>query len=522
MIFVYTLLIIAIIFLATLENLWPLLVGLQQTPVGYVFLGTVHHPADYFYYLSQFTQGAYRTITTVDLYTSEVIPPSFVGWSNVALGKLFFLLGFSPGAAYHISVLFLTVLIFIAAYRLSLHIFKSRPFALLSLYFFALFHAFPMTRDGVPSYGDYWNNFAVPRVRLGAVPHQLLLTLSSFLMVYGIFRWRHTSSSWKTLILIACSSVILGSLQPALWGLIAGSIGITYLIQFSSTTPVPRGTLIKGIGAVGLGAIPVLYLAILFRSLPFSQLQRWEATQQTPLTPEHFLTATGPLFLLGLFSLPALLSKRTFEQVFLFVFSVISFGLFLSPIPSMLGISHVRCMSALAILSVTCIAVFGVQGLIRKKTPWVTMLGYLIIAALSVLLIPNHFKTLKLATGFNPNNLYHYLPKEEYELFQNAASMTRPNETFLVVQPYNELFPAISGRRSYSGHPLLTINAAQKEAFTRSFFSDTLQNTAMHQFLTDQGIRWIISTPNQHTLKTANWAIERAKTNSLILYEVQK
>jgi len=189
MVIVYTLFVTIIIFLATLENTAPSIIGFTNTPKDMVFLGNVHHPGDYFYYLSQFTQGENRWLTTIDLFTSEHMSPSFIGWSNVLIGKIFHILNLSPIVAYQASIAILGIALLIMAYILALTILRSRRAATIALYFFALFHAFPVLRDGKPSYGDYWNNFAVPRVRFGGVPHQLLLHTASIALVYGLIQW---------------------------------------------------------------------------------------------------------------------------------------------------------------------------------------------------------------------------------------------------------------------------------------------------------------------------------------------
>ena len=67
--------------------------GLLATPPNAVYLGTVHWPGDYFYYLSQFAQGRYSWFYSYDLYTGDFPFKTLVGWVNVFLGRIFFLVG---------------------------------------------------------------------------------------------------------------------------------------------------------------------------------------------------------------------------------------------------------------------------------------------------------------------------------------------------------------------------------------------------------------------------------------------
>ncbi len=518
----HTLILVSIILLATLENYWPLIAGYRQTPIGFTFLGTVHHPGDYFYYLSQFAQGAYRTVTTVDLYTSESLPPSLVGWSNVLLGKFFSLLHVEPIVGYHISVAVLTILVFVSAYILCHTILKSKGYAIFSLYLFMLFHAFPLLRDGTPSYGDYWNNFAVPRVRIGAVPHQLLIAIASFILVQGIFRRTGGDLSTRTLMLIVSSSVILGSLQPILWAITIGTFLLSYVATQRLKQHTHRAVDVHGILALSSGAIPVLYLYVLFQSLPFSQLKLWEAAQQTTLTLEHFISATGPLMLIAITSIPFVLTSFTVERLFLVVFTSISMFMLVTPLSAYIHISHVRFMSTLTILLLSIMATIGIRTLVQTHHRILTILTYLSVLMLSLYLLPNHLKTIRLSSTFNQSNIYEYLPTQDYRFFRSMASMGEQNDVFLVAPPHNELFPGISGKRSYNGHHLLTIQASEKDAHAAKFFGASMSADDMHAFLTSQSISWVISPPNQPILNTSSWASIRAKTDNLVLYAIQK
>lgn len=442
--------VILIIALATAENMAPLVIGWLRTPPGMVFLGTVHHPADYFYYLSQFAQGQYRWITSVDLYTSEVLKPSFIGWSNVLMGHLI-----PPIIAYHTSVLILTVILLFAAYKL----FGSK----VALYLFVLFHAFPIIRDGQPSYGDYWNNFATPFVRMGSVPHQLLLNIAAMILVYSVMK--------KRPIFIGISGFVLASLQPVLWMLILGVTGMLSI----------RRSLI----ILTSGILPILYLTKLFDTQPFLQLKLWEAAQHNYFDAKGFILATGPIFLIAIIALPAYLSSQSFQKRFFVYFAALSLALFLSPIPAMLGFAQVRFMSTLTILCLSIIA----ANLLQKNTK----ILYVTLIILTIILLPNHLTSIRLATAFTPDNAYYYLSRGDYNLLQTAARVSTPNDTFLVLWPYNVVFPALTGRKTYTGHPLLTINAKSKDETVHRFFSNNLTSHEATNILSTNHITYVIA-----------------------------
>jgi hypothetical protein len=504
-----------LITLATLENVWPFVAGLQQTPSGFTFLGTVHHPADYFYYLSQFTQGSERLITTIDLFTSEAIAPSLVGWSNVLIGRVFSLVGLSPIVAYHVSVLILTVGVLVSAYYLAQMVLKSKVMATIALYLFALFHAFPLLRDGKPSYGDYWNNIAVPRVRLGAVPHQLLLNLSSITLVYLFLNILEKQRMTKvTGIGIILSSFTLAMLQPVLWVSIIGVLIIALLIQnhlnrFSA----------KALGLiVATGAAPLLYLSRLFTTLPFSQLKAWESANQPPVTFEHFISASGPILLISLLVLPVFLAKKSLSHFFLTLFSFGSVAIFLTPVPKMLGFSSVRFMSTLMILGFSIIAAYGLSiTLARWKWALVAVL-----AALTIYLFPNHLHMIALYSSFDPKNSFQYLSVSDTNFLIATKRHALSSDTFLVIWPYNLVFPALSGRKSFHGHPLLTISADKKEKLAQTFFDGTMPEAEIATFLAKGNISYIITAPWKPLTFTSPQLTKIDSTDTLELYRVSK
>lgn len=505
-----------IIFLATLENMWPLIAGYLATPKDTVFLGTTHYAGDYFYYLSQFAQGKERLFTTIDLYTSEKLSPTIVGWVNVALGRVFSLFGVSAIPAYHASIALLTVILLLVSYTLICSVLKTKSSQLTALYLFVLYHAFPMLRNGLPSYGDYFNNFAVPRVRFGAVPHQHLLNIASIIIVVFVVKWSEHAKfrTKKHIIAIIITSGVLASLQPILWGLLLGIISISTLIQKPNYKQLSIYSLPPLLIIIG-GLFPILYLSKLFSGQPFIQLKIWEAAQQTPLSLQHFVTATGPIFLAACISLPFFLKPFSFARLFTLLFALCSFILFLSPLPAMLDISHVRFMSTLAILCISIIAAYGITRLSNR---------YIITAvlvALTLYLVPNHITSLKLASNFNPKDAFQYLSEGDYSLLLYAEKQSTPNDTFLVIWPYNVVFPALSGRRSYHGHALLTINPTQKNNLATQFFSGKMTESMSRQFLDTNHITYIIGYSWSQELTHLPYLLKQYSSGNLTLYKIQ-
>lgn len=517
-----------IILFASLENVWPMFVGYAAAPKGVVFLGTIHHPGDYFYYLSQFAQGATRWFTAQDLYTSESVTPNLVGWSNVLLGRIFHLVGLPPIAAYLFSVALFTILLLLVVYIFATKILESRARGILALYLFALYHAFPIRDMGALTYSDYWNNYAVPSVRMGSVPHQLLTAITSLLIATWTITWtrnsihgtkgkKHQKTAYAALFV---AGTVLASLQPILWGVLLGSIGLAvliygllqkYKIKQLSTLFIP--SFFIGIG----GLIPTLYLTRLFTTQPYIQLKLWESAQRNQLTFSHFFLAAGPIFLIAILSIPTYLASRSFPKLFTLLFALCSLLFFLSPIPALLGVTHVRFMSTLAIVCISTIAAYGLS----KLRPRGFSIGILIL--ITLILLPNHLNTIRLASTFDLYNAYQYLSVSDYRFLALAANRSHSDQdTYLIIWPYNSIFPGLTGKRSFHGHNLLTINSKVKDALAQRFFEGSMTEDEMQRLLSENDITYVLGYSWSPKLGTLTTLTAVASTPTLTLYQVVK
>ena len=258
---------------------------------------------------------------------------------------------------------------------------------------------------------------------------------------------------------MAVSSFLLASLQPVLWLLIVVSTACTTFVQYLQKPKKSFSSLYSLLFTLLLffsGLPAAIYLNTIFSTLPFSQLKIWEATQQVPLKLTGFFLAMGPIFIIALLSLYIFLWKRKYERFIIFSFALLSLTLLMSPIPQIARLTNIRFMSALAIL---CISIIAADGLMHIKS---RILFISLIFVLGILVIPNHIRTVKMSSDFTPSNAYEYLSTSDFNFLSSLKTIGKPTDTFLVLWPYNMPFPALTGKRSYHGHPLLTINPSVK------------------------------------------------------------
>ncbi|MBI5019617.1 hypothetical protein HZB58_05095 [Candidatus Gottesmanbacteria bacterium] len=344
-------------------------------------------------------------------------------------------------------------------------------------------------------------------------------------MVYFALNGLHKNPRRLALGGLALTSLVLASLQPVLWALIAGSFllallsyqGINskkILSAIKSALPVFGTLLISGLP-------PVIYLIRLLDTLPFSQLKAWEAAQQTALTPEHFLTATGPIFLVAVFAAPLIIIHRKITTNFTVIITTLSLFLFLSPIPQLMHISHVRFVSALTILGLSVIAAYGITSLFTIRRLWAKITAISILIFLSAIMLPNHIKTIRLAGVFTPTNTLQYIGESDFALLMRAKALSRPGEIFLVTPWLETQFPGITGRTVFYGHPLLTMHAEAKAKERAAFFSSG-NPAAMRAFADTHRISWIITDVSPQKPAPEPWIKLIQRSNNLILYQVQK
>ena len=291
---------------SALLNQIPLIIGILRASPGFVFLGAVHHPHDYFYYLFQFASGQAHWLASVNPVTTEYRNTQFIGWPNVLLGKLTSIAGIEPVPAYHLSVFFLSLLFLFLSYCLIRRVFADTHKRILCLFLYLFANAFPLvnlTPNGVHiAYRDFWFNLGNPLTRLGSTPHHLLLNAAIAALFLSFLRFAKEKKPNALFVLIS-GSVLLVSTNPVQWVLVGCILGI-YALGY----PILLGPLL----AYLLSGIPIaVYLRNMFLSPAYSQLSAWESsTNQFRLHSSTFVWAYGLVGLLALLSLPILFKKK--------------------------------------------------------------------------------------------------------------------------------------------------------------------------------------------------------------------
>lgn len=484
----------------TLLNSVGFFIGILNRPANTIYLGTIHYFEDYFLYVNHFFQGAHGAFLTTNSYTNETTPVSIYYWTNVLMGKLGGLIGLSPIASYHVSVLLLTITTIVALYLLLNSLFpKNKYHALLGFIIAVLSTSFlnHIVVNGNPMWYPFqlWKTPHFAFDRFGGVPHQILQSLLFYILTMLCFT-NKASSRLKTLFFISVVSFSLTSINPIQAILFLAAFLATQAILYFQKKPIPVFKLLILFIVI---VSTFIYMYFLSSTLPHAQARAWEGLQHTTTTLPFLLLSLGPIsifLILGI--LPSFLSSNT-----LFIFSVIlvlgTYGTFLTNIPQSIGVSNLRIIFPALYPFMAAIAVNGMRTISKKLAKIIpTTIAINIMMVLFVLFsLPTLFWEIqqKVQSQSDKTNQTLYLHIPIYDMFRELETIGQLNDVVLANPNthMDTIVPALSGHSTYSGHMLLTIRSEEKKFFAQQFFA--LNKKDALQWLKENNIRYILFTP---------------------------
>ena len=246
---------------------------------------------------------------------------------------------------------------------------------------------------------------------------------------------------------------------------------------------------------LGAGAVPyMVYLRTLFQHPPYSTFIGWEASQYVRLTLLQFFQVNGPVVLLGIAGLPVLLSKRTRAREIIAVSMLVSWGIFLSPIPNYISILNVRFLSVVPTLTMACAAAVLIEALANRfRLSLQTPIRIGITVILLALIIPPTVQQIIARSTFDSHNAYLFLPDTVMDAYQHIGNLIKPQETCIVIWPFNISFAGITGRSAFITNGFSTINYQAKEQQQNAFFSDQTTMDQKMKILTSNAISCVFT-----------------------------
>ncbi len=555
---------IAILFFVFLNSL-VFITGLLATPAGSIYLGTVHWPGDYFYYLSQFAQGKESWFKGFDLYTSDFTSQTYVGWVNIFLGHIFNFIGLNQFAAYQISIIIFSITFLGISYLLIREIFPEfRRMRIIAFLLFVFSNAFPKIIFDAGkislSYYDFWFNQGILFNRLAGVPHQLIARTCISLILLLVLKWwknREVISKGmkrgKYLMLMSFPvlGLVLASVEPVHWALLVVILFVTITLyklvlpfiefllykfkiqnsKFKITVQnlillikrylLPSTNYFLPSILLFLGGLPMaLYLKKLFGGLPYLQLSVWENSQQLHVDPIIFIMGNGPVVVLAIVGIWGFMKKASLSKITALVFIFTTIFLYFSSIPTFVKIVNVRFLPATTTIFLACIASYAIETFAKKFPKKKRVVALLLVIICISITIPALLQEIKVRTKIEQNNSFFYVPKSVIDAYKEAEKISNIKDTFLVIWPFNWSFPGWTGRRVYEGHTLLTINQPEKEKASFDFFDGKMDKEKMEKFISVNRIDYIITYIWTDTVKGLSNLSKIYDNNLLVLYRV--
>lgn len=524
-------------------NLYQVFYFFLKRPPGTVFIGITHWYEDYFYYLSQLTQGAHGAWLTRNMFTTEDIPPTVTWMFNVILGKVGAVLMLPPwttyaGALFVISIGY--VLLLAATAKLLFP--KQRILRVTTLLLALISNSFfriDTTGGGIRFVPfEYFYNYTKAFNRFGGVAHLLfqnvlslsLIVLSAKLIDTMLRSDRFTKQAWGLILACAVLVIILFIINPVyvfVDGLVIGLVVLFYILRAGKIRS--HLSRLVAFGAIFTAVLPLALIQFRTFAHPFYRYFRtWEASIPTT-DPITFMLATGMISLLVPFGILPYLEKASPLRLLGFVFAFLPIVLYFSPIPGLLQIPSFRILQPPAYIFLSAI---GVEGLLLiARVPQsvmrlhITLWLFPVIATLTILYqvpllwqeIQNKRYDVVLFSSLN------YVDRSIYDGLTFVAAK-RDNGVVLATGNLELFVPVMTNHTVFSGHRSLTWYYNEKTAQVTSFYTRRMTPDEARSFLKENAIRYVLW---QKTLGTATMISSRYpfikeifSNDALVVFEV--
>jgi len=482
-------------------NSYHVLVELITNPKDHVFTGIAHYFADYFLYVSHIIQGTHGAwFMTNHLFTNEPMPPTWIYWIYTILGKAS-AIGIQAFAAYNGSIIILGAALLVLWWNIIRDLFPKQPFTQVISFLFVT------TASNFPGLGDFWFSPTPALNRLGGVPHQfvqtilLLLTIRAFLSAAHTAKRLSAPSEIIRYFLLGMVSFLAATASPIQMLLVVTSMGIFLALSLWSGN---RSYIVSFV-IVSLSALFGAYLtnAEFARQPILAAAKIWENSQPVSVPVWQFILALGPISVFVPFGIRQYLTNITPLRSVLGIFTVLSLGAFYSAIPHFFGTTPVRWLSPASIAVLPLIAALGftevsrfTDRIIPRPRIYIRALLLLIFIAFTVPSLYTQVQARVTPLRSDPTmQMLNHVPAPVMEAL--TAIQSTPGNGVVVTDPsipYDVLVPVISGKRSFTGHPIHTLYPQVKEELRRKFFFGIMTEPEGRQFMKDHGILYVLAS----------------------------
>jgi hypothetical protein len=496
-----------------IANFWHIIVSRLAQPPGTFFTWIAHYYADYFLYVSQIGEGIRGNLLwSASLFTNEPVPATWVYWPNVTIGNIARLTGLSAFAAYNIGLVVFVVFLLIGIRILTMRLYPGNPLARLIAFLFAVtasnfFSVSSFFRTGALSlWQDMWFSPTPALNRLGGVPHQTLQTILIFGVILVFSRVAETKISIKQsltpFVVLPLLCFLAATLSPIQLLLLCAAITVTTVIL----KPTKASVLTIGTGVV-TAALGAYLVNTTFDASPlYAAAKAWEAAQQPPVSLIALFLAMGPVIFFLPWGVTAFVRTLTPLKLVLFLYGVLSLAVFVSPIPSLLHTSPTRWIHPASLVIYYFVAAEGFIVLTNrltdvlarripaeKKSARMAVILNTLLFLYCMLTIPALISQVRARMTPVLSGTLNYVPQKDMAALTALAQTPSQNVVLMdPTLPYDVLVPAVSGKPSFTGHPVHTLYLSAKEQLRTRFFHGAMSNEEAQSFLSDHTIGEVV------------------------------
>lgn len=510
---VETVLVAALVLILTVANSWHIIAPYFSTPPGRVYVGISHYHEDYFYYLSQMTQGSLGSWTVKNLYSSEPIMAVPLWWPNILLGKIQAVTGLYPWTVYDLSVFLAAGASLIVLYGVSRKLFPHDPVRRITTFVVASFttcyYLVQRNTEGRLFINPYqfFYNYTESLNRLGGVFHLILQNILTVGVILGaaavlthvFVKPLPVKSFAKTLAATSLLVFLLMFINPVYILVDAAAVSVTAVLYLLLKRPGLKkiGTLLISSAVVGLPLlIPYAVMTRAFTD-PFYQYFRWWEATVYPTNPIIFTYSMGPIIIFVILGLIPFLKKATPLKILGLVWTIVPILMYFSPLPKMLQIPHFRLLQPPVYIFLGAMAVEGMMlpgailtRLLKKnlRLPifFLILVPYLSFQIPMIIHEINARTTNAAFTGW-----LNYL---EPGVVEGLTWLKRqPHDGIAIgVNNMEVIIPAISGQTVYEGHHSLTFGYNEKVVTNAKFFSGQMSAQEAGEFLKGNRVGYVV------------------------------
>lgn len=490
-------LVINIGFIASILNVFHVIIGYAKTLPGQVYMATGHYYLDYFEYLQVISQGQHGHWMWENYYGTDIKFKTFLGmWQYLIIGKIGHLFNLSPITIYWVSIIIFSLILSVLIFFIIKKLLNNQPFykqliAYVLTLFAAPFFQITMTNGySKISLYRFWNDSAVITNRFGGIPYHLTSQIITLLVILIVSQTLDKISSLpiKSIGLRMLIMIILLTFQVSFSPVYFLLITLALLLSLVCSI-----FLKKSLSQIGFLIIALLILFPIgfvfkyyFLNQFYANVAQMEAGWQIhPSLIDVFLTI-GPLAIFFWLGLKGYFRHFSSIRLIFFNFVFVSYLFFFSPLSIFFSTTNTRFLTPLNYILLAVMTVVG----IKKSRPLL-----IITICIFLFFIPANIKNI--SDKLNDQNLFSpitYLPKGIIDGLKFLNTI--PGKKAVLTTPAQSLgmiVPIYSDKIVYLSRPG-QFHYDEKINLTHQFYLRLMEEKQAKDFLNKNGIGFVVLT----------------------------